>query len=155
MNIPADPLAQLRDIHLPDGVAWWPPAPGWYVVLELALLAALIYAIRWAVRYRRAAYRRDALARLQSLPKDKTGCAALADLLKRTALATYPRQQVAHLSGTAWLSWLADTGGQTVPEVVGATLTQSLYDDSEPVAIDALFDFAARWIRQHEAAPPC
>ena len=30
-----DPLAQLRDIHLPEPILWWPLAPGWWVLIVL------------------------------------------------------------------------------------------------------------------------
>ena len=52
MNNPA--LEQLRDIHLPQAVHWWPPAPGWWIVAAL-LLALTI----WLSRYLRARYRRQ------------------------------------------------------------------------------------------------
>ena len=52
MNNPA--LEQLRDIHLPQAVHWWPPAPGWWIVAAL-LLALTI----WLGRYLRARYRRQ------------------------------------------------------------------------------------------------
>ena len=29
----------LRDLHLPDAISWWPLAPGWWIVLGLALIA--------------------------------------------------------------------------------------------------------------------
>ena len=29
----------LRDLHLPDAIGWWPPAPGWWVLFVLALAA--------------------------------------------------------------------------------------------------------------------
>ena len=40
-----DPLAQLRDIHLPEAISVWPPAPGWWVLFIgiIALLATLAY----------------------------------------------------------------------------------------------------------------
>ena len=42
MNGSPDPLSELRDIHLPDPVSWWPPAPGWWIAVGIGfgLLAA-------------------------------------------------------------------------------------------------------------------
>ena len=52
MNNPA--LEQLRDIHLPQAVHWWPPAPGWWIVAAV-VLALMI----WLSRYLQARYRRQ------------------------------------------------------------------------------------------------
>ena len=42
-----DPLAALRDVHLPPEVSWWPPAPGWWIIffIILGLLALLFWYI--------------------------------------------------------------------------------------------------------------
>ena len=47
-------LEQLRDIHLPQAVHWWPPAPGWWLVALVSLAL-----ITWLYRYLRARYRRQ------------------------------------------------------------------------------------------------
>ncbi|MBL4782619.1 MAG: DUF4381 domain-containing protein [Porticoccaceae bacterium] len=47
-------LEQLRDIHLPQAVHWWPPAPGWWLVALLSLAL-----ITWLYRYLRTRYRRQ------------------------------------------------------------------------------------------------
>lgn len=52
MNNPA--LEQLRDIHLPQAVHWWPPAPGWWIVAALVLALTI-----WLGRYLQARYRRQ------------------------------------------------------------------------------------------------
>lgn len=52
MNNPA--LEQLRDIHLPQAVHWWPPAPGWWIVAALVLALTI-----WLSRYLLARYRRQ------------------------------------------------------------------------------------------------
>ena len=64
---PNDPLAQLRDIHLPAAVSAWPLAPGWWMLILLAI-ASLSY-LAWHVlqRHRVKLYRRQALEKVQQL----------------------------------------------------------------------------------------
>lgn len=117
MNPSSQQLLQLRDIHLPGGPAFWPPAFGWWV-----LAAALVALLAWVsvVALRRYRIRRHrqrvlvALARLeQGLASERTPevLARISVLLRRLALTQFPRQQVAVLTGTAWLRFLDDSGG--------------------------------------------
>ncbi|MBQ0718988.1 MAG: DUF4381 domain-containing protein [Gammaproteobacteria bacterium] len=60
-------LEQLRDIHLPQAVHWWPPAPGWWLVGVL-LLALTIWLSRYLqARYRRQYFRGETQALLKQL----------------------------------------------------------------------------------------
>ncbi len=55
-----DPLAQLRDIHLPEAIGWWPPAPGWWL-LTLLFILALAFTVRYLLTRRQNLYfRREA-----------------------------------------------------------------------------------------------
>ena len=31
-----DPLQDLRDVHMPDPISWWPPAFGWWMIMGCA-----------------------------------------------------------------------------------------------------------------------
>lgn len=103
----------LRDLHLPEGIGWWPFAPGWWMLLGFSLLA-LLWLLRYAVRHRRrGAARRFALRELARLRRayDSDGNAVtlsirLSELLRRAMLAYAPRSEVAGLTGDAWLLWL-------------------------------------------------
>jgi hypothetical protein len=46
MKDSATNLDRLHDIVVPAPVPWWPPAPGWYVVLTVALIIALYLVYR-------------------------------------------------------------------------------------------------------------
>jgi len=103
----------LRDLHLPEAIGWWPLAPGWWVLIALAVIA-LAFVVRawWRVRARGAA-RRYALRQLKDIEREYEDRknpvefgADLSELLRRTMLAYAPRQDVAGLTGDAWLKWL-------------------------------------------------
>lgn len=101
-----DPLAALRPLHPPAAIDWWPPAPGWWV---LAVALVLLGGLAWW-RWRRTALRHAALAELRQLEQDVHEdarlAAAVSQLLRRVALACFPRRQVAALTGEAWLRFL-------------------------------------------------
>lgn len=98
-------LDKLNDIVVPDAVAWWPPAPGWYV-LFLALLITISWAgIRILQNWSRNRFRRQALLELETVAP-----ANLPALVKRVSLSIWPREQVASLSGDEWLQFLDQSG---------------------------------------------
>lgn len=111
-----DPLAQLRDIHAPDPLGWWPPAPGWWLLLALlvaglALTGWLLYRRYRANGYRRAARREleHSWARLQTSGDRDRYVHELSQILRRTALTAYPAAVVNTLHGEAWLRFLDQT----------------------------------------------
>jgi hypothetical protein len=147
MNDPAS-LENLHDIVAPIPVPWWPPAPGWLFLGGLFLLVLLIVLTRAVLRYRRNTYRRAALTELQRVAAETEPLPLISGLLKRTALATYPREDVAGLTGEAWVEWLAETGKMTLPAPVVTALGQNLYDGGKTDS-KALIDFTTRWIQRH------
>ncbi len=145
MNTDPASLDNLREIILPPQVPWWPPAAGWWVLFALLTVVAVIAAFRAWRRWRVAAYRRAALRELAAA----ANASAIAEILKRTALVAYPRTEVASLSGSAWLSWLAQTGGRQVPATVTEALTKGVFAQHDAASVGEVAAFAADWIRSH------
>lgn len=153
---PADPLAELKDIHLPPPISAWPPAPGWWVLAALFLLALIAGIALWLRHRRRTAYRRAALRALDQLHNDwqqqhndMQTLHAINQLLKRTALAAYPRTEVAALGGDAWLDFLDRQLRQ--PTFADPQLRDfgALYRASVDLEPQRIFNAAAIWIRRH------
>ena len=104
----------LRDIHLPDPVGWWPPAPGWWVVAALLLFLVFIVIRLWrrrlALRRSPAYIARRELTNLQSAWREHGDAHRLARevsvWLRRVGMSMRTRQQAASLTGARW--WPAD-----------------------------------------------
>ena len=103
----------LRDLHLPDVISWWPLAPGWWVVIALALIGLGFLLRAWLRTRARGAARRYALLQLSEIEQQYDEQrnlvafgASLSELLRRTMLAYTPRENVAGLTGEEWLRWL-------------------------------------------------
>ena len=117
----AELLQQLRDVHAPVEPGLWPPAPGWWLLLVVAL-ALLALVGRWLHRWRR---RRAPLQRCRKLHEallvqlhtgvlDKAAYLhACNDLLRRLAVHGYGLQAAKGTTGRAWLELLDSLFGGT------------------------------------------
>lgn len=123
---------------MPDAPPFWPPAPGFWVAL--AMVAAILFFVAWrlyTVRNRNA-YRKVGLMLLGSAETTYD----VSVVLKRVALAVFPREQVASLYGDDWAAFLH----KTCPRSYFKALISS-NSDAEPG--EDLVELASTWIRHH------
>lgn len=163
---PTDPLAQLRDIHLPAAIESWPPAPGWWGLTFLGTVAILGFIYWLWGRWQANKYRREAIKQLDRIldnyDTDGDVTLYLYDyqlLLKRVALTRYNRGLVANLTGEAWVAFL-DKSSNSSEFTMGAG--QALIDGNyvathnveiESADIDQLHQLGRQWIRKHRDLP--
>jgi len=158
-NLP-DPLQELRDVHMPDPISWWPPAFGWWMIIVVLVIAVSL--ALWARAYRkRTRPRRVALAQLEQVKQqyarhsdDQLAITQVSNLLRRYALAVFSRSHVAGLSGQAWLKFLDHTGSTNqFSEGPGQSLQSGPYQShGSPSAADIL-PLVERWIQQVQVPP--
>lgn len=154
MTGPEDPLAALRDIHLPAEPGWWPPAPGWWLLSLLVLAVLTVATLYLKKRHARSLPWRWIKRRLVLLKArhaetaDPVGVAGeLSTLLRHAALARYPREQVAGLTGERWLQFLDQSGGtDQFTHGAGRCLTTTPYRRYDSFDMKALFGVVDDWI---------
>lgn len=143
---------QLRDLHAPDPISWWPPALGWWLVaaVVLSLLALLLpYLGRgWRRRRLRRAIRAelDALHRAESDEDVIPYLLAANQLLRRVALTLAPRNQIAALHGLAWVDRLDAFGTAPLPAEVRRALAEDCYRGRTDVTVDGVHAALRRWV---------
>lgn len=150
-----DPLAQLKDIHLPQPVSDWPMAMGWIVLFSAVFLSLVIYFWLTLKRWRLIKARRYVLNRLGQLKseyaheEDAVAIAIeLSQLLRRAALSAFPRKDVAGLKSHAWLAFLDQTGNTTAfTQGPGRALQFAPYQSQTTYEVNALFLAVHRWVK--------
>lgn len=156
-----DALANLRDIHLPAPISWWPLAPAWYVlflVLSVILVGIIYMAKR---RYQHSYPKRQALLLLklyeqewQTSQQSSPVFAQISQLLRQVALMYFPRDEVASLQGDAWLIFLSQTSTAThFMELHDDVLVFPYQPHQQGKNPDAFFNNARAWIAQR--GRPC
>jgi len=150
-------LSDLRDIHLPGAVTVWPLAPGWWLIF--GGLVALTVGVLLHLRARRRSVKRAAVRELDGIEasfrssRDVARLAlSLATLLRRVAIARFPRRDVASLHGRDWSRFLVRTSGDrglTVEIVHDLSLAVYAGPSAEPDAsrVEAWTTAARNWIR--------
>ncbi|CAM5584234.1 hypothetical protein RLIN73S_01350 [Rhodanobacter lindaniclasticus] len=142
----------LRDIHLPAEPSWWPPAPGWWLLGVLALLALAGLAWLWRRRHRARQRERRILGELDRLVQrhrqDGDRAALLGgmhQLLRR--VAREHDAAAVRLRGEAWRQTLARVPVDAATLDRLHVLDQRLYQPPRDHDERELVEAARRWLR--------
>jgi len=140
-----DLLDLLEPVPEPPQVSLWPQTAGWiWLGLAVACVAAWL-GRRWLATRRANAYRRAALKAIAAAGDDPV---ALAEIVRRAALAGYPRAEVAGLYGEDWLAFLDEAyGGTGFREGPGRLLAVAPYTSARRAP--DLASLVAEWVRHH------
>ncbi len=147
-------LLDLKDIHEPEAIGWWPPAIGWWVLA--VAIPLLIILLVWL--YKRLS-RKTALktaSKILALIKQDTAQDSLEKLrdlsmlVRRVAISVSPRDKAAGLTGRQWLAFLdSSVKGAPFSEGVGQLLADAPYRNTPPTEweISQLIALCENWLK--------
>lgn len=141
----------LRDIHVPHVSAWWPLAPGWWVLLGLLAIALVVGAILWR---RRRAWRRHVDATLGELRQAVGQHAADGDTARFAASVSQLLRRVARtrhagsvtLRADAWRDALASMAPR-IDVTRLAQLDAAIYRPDASLDVPRVARDAEAWVR--------
>jgi hypothetical protein len=147
MKPPPPDLSKLHGFVQPPPPSWMPHTIAWYVLFAILAILFLFLAVRALYRWWKNRYRREALREIQAaaLPE-------LSEILKRTALITWPREKVASLTGKPWLDFLAGSSGLQEFLSAPGNRIESLACSNAPVDAASqkhLRQLASEWVQKH------
>ena len=154
LNLP-QLLDLMHELVVPEAVPWLPQTQGWWVLFGWALAVAALVIAAMVRRRRRNRYRREALASLDAIAAHPQlgapeSAQQVAEVIKRTALAAYPRTRVASLHGKDWARFLSESSGndKQVEEAAEFLASAAYRPDADG---RSLLPPARRWVRVHRA----
>ena len=149
---------QLRDVHTPDAISWWPLAIGWWVLIALIVGLSVFSLIKFFKNRRINAYRKLASQELnrqflvwQGKQNASDYLQAANTILKRAYL--HAGNESAGLSGAAWVSLLNTHSSVELSSETADALTGQLYQKSPTVDINRVHNEINSWLRNHSAQP--
>ena len=148
-----NPLDQLKDIHLPSEISWWPLAIGWWIVAFIAFVLTILLLVlfkRYKQKKQRLNLAMDPFEQLsndQSLsPQDWLN--ELSILLRRIAINVNGRNDVAGLVGNDWLSYLDRSGNtQAFTQGAGKVLAVQPYQPAVEYDREAITEISRSWLK--------
>jgi len=143
----------LKDIHLPDTISGWPPAIGWWLVaISIPLVLFFLYWLYKRLTRKTAlktAKKTLAMIRHYGVKDNDKKLRELSVLIRRVAISTSPRAQVASLTGREWLAFLDQSvTGSPFSQGCGQLLAEAAYRKNTPTEseISQLISLCDDWL---------
>ena len=147
-----DNLPELRDIHLPEGISWWPPAYGWFVILAVIIGGYFLYKLikLWRIKSRKL----YALHILKTLDKKEIieSSIKISELLRRICVYMYP--EAVSLEGEKWINFLKKSGKSKLSDKAADLLRNAPYvnpqkNNYNAIDLEDLSEFSRQWIGEN------
>lgn len=147
---------QLRSLHMPEAVSWWPPAPGWWV-----LFAALMFLTGFAVltlykhiqknRYRKLARNEleAAYSKWQGSDDNSQYVQLASAVIKRSIIAAGGEVQVASQTGQQWTQTINHWAKTPLSDQASQAMIDAGYRANPNIDIDDLHQQLDDWLRSH------
>ena len=172
MNQTRSALVELKDIHLPAPEAWWVLAPGWWLLMGLAVLLILLlwkYQVQLKAfiqsRQSKKEMQAAVFSELDMMRKEyaDNGNAhallqSLSIYLRRVTLNVFEQQQAVGKIEDVWLNFLDAQWVQTKPEnsfttaQMAALLNVAVYKptltEQEAEQVKSLLELTDDWVKQ-------
>lgn len=149
----SNPLAELKDLHLPTEVPLFPLAIGWYLIaaiLVLAIIGFIYYRICQRKRLTKILAIEQLITELESNHTQLIDAEIIAQasiLLKRIAMTKFPTQKPEYLTGMAWLQFLDKTGKTTEFSTGVGKCLINIYQLQQLNNRDEFFNLLRKWLR--------
>lgn len=151
-------LSQLKDVHSPEAITWWPVAFGWWVLLLLSLATISVCVFFLWRRYQQNRYRKIAILELNRMHKrwlessnDQAYIASANVLLKRIIRILEP--SALNQSSDTWVDTLDRYHASLFSKETRHALAYQCYQAQTNTDINSLHIELRRWIKQHSKAP--
>lgn len=128
-------LEQLRDIHLPDGVSWWPLAIGWWIAIAIIMAVIVLLIAKTIMQQRRKRFAIYALVELKQIKheNDKDWLIQTHQIMRRASLCYFPKSQVASMDTKHWIILLYQTGSDIWTEQSLQLLEEGVYRNPDTI----------------------
>lgn len=142
---PKQLLSLLRDIHIPEGVSFWPLAPIWWIILALLIIAGVVsFAI-----YLKGRLKRRALSAVQSFLELNSSAEVAAEtlmLIKSLGLKKGLKWE-GNIWGKTWLDEFSELPNDLKERLI--TLPYQKRDFNDQRLNARIVHFAKEWIEKN------
>lgn len=147
-----DPLANLKDIALSDPIHDFPIAIGWWLLLSLVVIVAIVLYRKLQKRKAIHKHKNEALKQLET---QQASAPQMLNTLKWVVMAYYPREKVASLHGEKYVAFLKHHLHDKEQDAFVKNITpaiNSLYNPNEQVDKAIVYQTISSWIKN--SLPP-
>ena len=156
------PIAQLRDVILPETLHSYWLAPGWIILLVMLLIIGIGSFFYWRRRQQQQKYKTEAQSLIkQWLSRQNPNAAvtpeqlaSLSALLKRVAMQSESRSELAKLHGKPWAEFLNNRAPGAISEENLALLSEGEYQRTldTTVSCQQIAEQCQRWVLRHRSS---